>query len=281
MKIIGTIIRYILVIVLTIALMLISFISISSSTILNKEYILAKLDETEYYKGIYQEVQSNFENYVGQSGLDEDIMNGILTEEKVKEDVNLIINNIYDGTNQTIDVTELRTNLNNKIEESIDNPRVLATQKNSIDTFVNTICDEYTKTMTHTKYEQDINNMYVKVLKYLEMAKKALIITIAISVLLICVICCKQIFKGIASLGIAGASSGIFYIIANIYINSQININTITILNDTVSNSLRTVINDIVGRVASCGYISLAVGIVLIILGNLFNAKKGHANKEK
>ena len=274
MKVFGTIIRYILVVILTVAIISIAFINIASSTILNKEYILAKLDETNYYKGIYQEVQSNFENYVGQSGLDEDIMNGILSEEKVKSDVNIIISNIYDGTNETIDVNELKTNLNNKIEESIDNQGLSSVQRNSIDTFVNTICNEYTKTMTHTKYEQDINNAYVKVLKYVQMAKQALLIAIIVVVILILAISIKHIYKGITSLGIAGTSSGAFYIATIIFIKSQIKINTITVLNDTISNSLRTIINSIVGNITSCGCILFVIGIILIIFGNLLNNKK-------
>ena len=279
MKVLNAIIRYFLVIILTVSIILIAFVNIASSTILNKEYVLSKLDETDYYKGIYQEVQSNFENYVGQSGLDEDIMNGILSEEKVKSDVDLIISNIYDGTNKTIDVNELKTNLNNKIEESIGNQRLSSVQRNSIDTFVNTICDEYTKTMTHTKYEQDINNAYVKVLKYVQMAKQALLIAIIVVVILILAISIKHIYKGITSLGIALTSSGAFLITTIIFIKSQIKINTITILNDTISNSLRTIINSIVGNITSCGCILLVVGIILIILGNLLNNKKYKAKE--
>ncbi len=277
MKVLGTIIRYVLVMILTVALISIAFINIITSTILNKEYVLSKLDETDYYKGIYQEIQSNFENYVGQSGLDEDIMNDILTEEKVKTDVDLIISNIYDGTNKTIDTTEIRTNLNRKIENSIDNPRLLVIQRDAIDTFIDTICNEYTKTIIHTKYEQNINNIYVKVVKYIKIAKQALLITIIIVAILICLICYKNIFKGIASLGVGATSTGVFYIITNIFINTQIKINTITILNSTISNSLRNIIDDFMGKVEKCGFVLLAVGIVLIILGNLFNNRKREA----
>ena len=263
--------------VLTIVIISFSLINILSSTILNKEYILAKLDETDYYKGIYQEIQSNFEKYIYQSGFDENIINEIITEDKVKNDVNIIISNIYDGTSKTIDTTEIKTNLNKKIDETIENKNLLITQKKSIETFVNTICDEYTETIVHTKYEQDINNMYVKVVKIVQLAKRALLVAAIVITLLICLICCKQIFKGIASLGISLTSSGLFLIAIIIFTKSKIKIDTIKILNDTISNSLHKIINSIVGNISSWGMWLLLVGIILIIFGNIINSKK---NKE-
>ena len=69
MRIAKTIIKYIVTIILAIAMIAYFFISLVSSTILSEQYILSKLDETDYYNKIYEYVKSNFENYIYQSGL--------------------------------------------------------------------------------------------------------------------------------------------------------------------------------------------------------------------
>ena len=46
-------------------------------TMLNKTYILQKLDETNFYSETYKIVESNFENYISQSGLDEEVLENI------------------------------------------------------------------------------------------------------------------------------------------------------------------------------------------------------------
>ena len=244
--------RYILIIILVISFILFAFINIASSTVLSKEYVLGKLDETNYYNGIYQELESNFEKYSQQSGLEEGALTQIISEEKVKDDVITIISNIYDGTDQEIDVTEIRTNLNNNIQQSISNLGV----------------------GNVNQYEQDINNVVMKVLKYTQMAKKALLIIMLVDIIFIFAICNKRLYKGISSIGVAAISSGVFNVVANVFVNSKIKINTITILNNTISNSLREILNNIVDKVSNYGYIFIGIGLVLVILGNIIDSIK-------
>ena len=281
MKIFLTVIRYMLTIVLTISILIISFIAIASSTILKKQYMLSKLEETNYYNSIYEEIKSNFEKYIDQSGLDEVVLNDIVTEEKARNDINLIIENIYDGTNKKIDVTEIKTNLTNNIEKSVENPKLLVTQKQSIDTFVDIICKEYISTMTHTQYEQNIHNYYTKILEYIHLGKQILLVSIIASVILMLVLSYKRFYKGITYIGVSFISSGIFNIILNIFINTRIKIDTITILNKSLSNTLHVILNDLVNKIMVYGGITLAVGIIIIILGNLLDSIKYKDNKHK
>ena len=89
------IIQYIVATILALAILGLVIINILSSSILSKEYILAKLQSQNYYEKIYKETESNFENYIHQSGLDEDVLKDIVTKEKVEKDTRIILNNIY------------------------------------------------------------------------------------------------------------------------------------------------------------------------------------------
>ena len=161
MKILLNIIKFIIAIILTICVITLIIVNIASSTILNKEFILGKLDETNYYANIYTAVKSDFENYIYQSGLDESVLENIVPAEKIENDTKIIINNIYDGTNEDVDVTEIETNLRNNIENSLDY-NLSATQQRTVNEFINRITQQYKDTITKTSYEDSINNMLEK-----------------------------------------------------------------------------------------------------------------------
>ena len=100
-----TFINYILSIILALTIILFYFINLASSTILSEQYILSKLDEHDYYNKIHEQIKSNFENYIHQSGLEEDVLDNIITKEKVKKDTHIILGSIYDGLNQEVLLT--------------------------------------------------------------------------------------------------------------------------------------------------------------------------------
>lgn len=282
MKVIINIIKYIAIILLTCAIIGLLIINIVSSTILSKQYVLSKLEETNYYEEIKKEIESSFENYIGQSGLDEDVIIDIVSLEKIKEDTNIIITNIYDGTDKTVDTTEIETNLKNNIEASLENKKLTITQQKAIDEYINKIASQYKQTMSHTSYENDINQMIKKVNQYIEMAKKVAIIGIAVLILLILILNYKKLIRGISQIGMALLSSGTFYVILKMYIDLKIKVSNIVILNDAISNAVRTVISDILSKIVQNGIILICCGIVMILVGNIIiNINKTKERKEQ
>lgn len=279
MNTIVKIFRFVLILVLTISIISLVFINIASSTILSKDYILGKLDETYYYMDIREELESNFENYVGQSGLDEEVFHNIITEEKIKEDTGIILSNIYDGTSQEISTEELEQNLRTNIDNYLDT-RLTATQQRMVDEYVKTISNLYLDMMSHTSYENSIYNALTKVNSYLELANKILIITIAVSALLIIISDYKKIIKAISHLGISLFASGIFGLIVDIYINTKIRIDNIVILNDAISEVIRNVLNSIFLTLRNQGILLLVIGIIMIIVGNVIQTYLNKRNEE-
>ncbi len=273
MKVLSTIIRYILVFALAVSIVIVLLINIASSTILDKNYVLNKLEETGYYEGIYLEIQDNFAKHSGQSGFDDEDMKDVVTLDKIKKDTNIIVSNIYDGKDEEIDIQEIKDRLDEKVKEAMNKLGVTA-EKKAVDEFVNEICQEYKTTMVHTEYEHNINNMYNKVLNLVSKLKKGLLITILVCVIMILALCYKRIYKGIASCGVAVLTSGILYTIGNIYINEKIKIQSIAIINNTISNSVREVATNIMSKVSTFGYILLGIGILMIIIGNIIDSKK-------
>ena len=95
MKIFKNIITFIFTIILTILILSYVIIKLCSSTVLNENYVISKLEENDYYNKTYELVESNFENYIQQSGLDEEVLKDIITKDEIEEDTKSILNNIY------------------------------------------------------------------------------------------------------------------------------------------------------------------------------------------
>ncbi len=271
MKPVKTIINYILAVIIAITFILFLVINLTSSTILNKNYILSKLEETDYYNKIYEEVKSNFENYIHQSGLDESVLEGIISQEKVKKDTQIIINNLYDGSNEKIDTQEIEDNLNENIEKTLDNSKLVVTQKNAINTLIDKICTEYKTTMSHYQYEESIHKIYTKVVKYMDIGKNAILVVMVVAILILMVINIKEIYRVFQLVGVSLTIGGSFFTIVMVFFNSKIRINTILILNETISYTLRYVLTEIVRYIRNYGYIMLVAGILLILLSNLID----------
>lgn len=278
---IKKIIQYIIVTILALAILALVIINILSSSILKKEYILSKLQQQDYYEKIYEETKSNFENYIHQSGLDEEVLENIVTKEKIEKDTRKIINNIYNGMDEKVDTEEIKNKLNKNINNSL-NGKISSTQQKSIDTFVDTICKEYETTISHTNYEKKINNMLNQINKYIDLAKKAILVIIGVSIILLVLLTIKKIYRITAQMGTAFIIDGLILILAKKYISSKIKIDTIMLLNNGVSDVLKNILNEILTNILKNGSILFGLGIILIIIyGTIKSIRKAKREKDQ
>lgn len=263
MKVLKNLLKFIFITILTICMISIGIITIAFSTILDKNYVIQKLEETNFYAETYELVESNFENYIYQSGLDEEVLSNICTEEKVKQDINKMVSNIYDGTSQEIDTTELANNLNANIDKSgIKNKQ----NESAIQQFVAHICDEYTNTLVHTKYETKINNIYNKVTEALNQIYEIVLIVLVVDIIAIIAINNKKISKDIQHFGIALFATSAFELSVCQIITSKIDIQGIKIFNDVFSKSVVAIIQEILKQMASLALGTLVISIIFIAI---------------
>jgi len=263
MKVAKKIIKFILIFFLTVSIILIGIIKILSATILDKEYVKTKFEDNNFYEEIYQLVETNFQHYIDQSGLKEDILDDICSKEKVKQDIEIILANIYDGTNQEIDTTSISENLDKNIEKlGIRNNE----NAGAIQQYIMYICQEYTSTIMHTSYENSINKLYTSSINRIEKLNKVCIIVLIIDIVLIIFINNKKIFKNLHEIGIALFSSATFNLIICQIITSKVDIKGIKILNDAFSNILVIIIQEIINKIVSLGVVLLISAIICIVI---------------
>ena len=276
MKIIFSILKYILVVLLTLVVIAIVIAKIASSTILNESYVLSKLDETGYYRGIYSEVYSNFENYIGPSGLDEEVFENIVSEDKIREDTYRIIDNIYQNKIKDIDTDEIRENLNNNIEKYLEGRTLTSEQETAIGQYVDKICEEYATTILHaTSYEQKIAKIFSYANSILPTFIKGVMIATIVLIIILMIFNYNKVFRGVAQVGISVTSSGLFLLISNFILNSKVKIDNIIVMNETFSKVIRVVLNDICDKISNVSLILLVCGLIAILISNsIYNKKK-------
>lgn len=280
MKNVANVIKYCMIFLLAVSIIGAVMLNLVSSTLLKEQYVISKLEETNYYEELKQEIEDSFENYIGQSGLDETVIHNIITLEKVKQDTRTILDNIYFGENKTVDATELETNLRKNINESLQNRRLTITAQKAVDEYINKITSEYKQTLTHTKYETQIHQIIKKVDHWIGILQKVILVILGVSIILILLLNAKQILASINHIGIALTTSGGFFTLLGIYITSKIKIDNIVVQTEAISNVIKAIMKHIVSTINQYGYILLAIGIILILIGNLIVYLK-KKNKEQ
>ncbi len=277
MKILINILKFIIMLILVVCILFFGIKNIVLSTIMDKDYVLNKLEETNFYSGTYELVESGFENYIAQSGLEEEVLNNICTEEKVKKDIAIILNNIYNGTNEEIDTTEIANNLN----ANIDKLDVRTSQnKSALDKFVQQICTEYKNTIINTKYENTIHEILNKTTNLLEKLQTIVTIVTIIAVICLILLNIKNISKLVGNIGTVLLSSSITILVAINLINANINISAIKLFNNVFSSSIVTILQDILSKVNKFGIIILITSIVVILINAIINFVKTNQKEE-
>ncbi len=281
MKKVRNIVTYILASILSVLLIGYIIINTFSSTVISKKFILSKLEKIGYYEKTVELVNSNFEKYIQQSGLEENVIKGIITKEKVKEDTKIILTNIYDGTDEKILTSDILEKLNDKIKESLKDRTLTSSEEKAISQFVEKICDEYKATILDTGYEDKAYDIIHKVSNKITNIEKILLVSISIVFGIIFLINVKKLYRMINAFGISLLGSGIVLLIVKIYIDVKISINQITIFNELFSEVLRSILNDIIAQIGKYGVLFIIVGILFIICSNLLHNIKKYGLKER
>lgn len=271
MKYAVKIIKAILVIMLTLVVTGIVTIKIFSSTILDEGYVFRMLQKSNYYSKIHEIVKSSFENYIGPSGLDENILGDICTVEDIQKDTETILGNIYEGTDKKVNTDAIKQRVIKKIDTVLEQ-ETNASQEN-INKFAEAIGEEYINTISHTDYEESLNDALKKVTKITDVGQKALFISLVVILVLLVVLNIKTLYLAICNIGIAGLSSGAFLVVTNLIVNNRVKVQQIKILNDPISTVLQNIVTDILNQVIRYGWIIVAVGAVCIIVGNIIKVK--------
>ena len=274
MKIFKNIISIILAFLLMLSILLTVALQIVSSTILNKDYIFGKLDEANYYNNVYEQIKDSLAGYIGPSGLDEEVLENIYTREQVKEDINLIINNIYENKDDKINTEDIKEKLQNNIEASVGSGLLTKENKKSIEDFIDKIADEYVQNISHDPYFEKLGIIMNKAKDIVGKVDGIIIFVPIILAVVILLLNIKQISSAIRFIAISILTSGVIGIVIKVFLETKINISNILIINDSFSEVIKNVISSILNSINTISIIGIIVSIVVIILTNVIKVNR-------
>ncbi len=263
---IRKILRYLLNFVLSVLILILIILNIFSITIFDREYIKQKLKSNDFYIRAYSDIIESFENYTMQSGLDLNILDGLVSETQVANDINVKIDSFYTKINGDIDTTSIRNELDSRINKALEeNNRVPSdTEKEAINKYEDAIVQAYEDGIVYG------TNLSVKV-EYLNRLKAICIVSIIVVSIMIILIR-RKILRCVACLGISFLFSGIFSVVLKFLLINRIG--NILILDTKFSALLINVLTDILNKFFNVGLVIGVVGIIFILIGNIKVNKK-------
>ena len=266
---IKKIINFLLNLIMSILVLGLISICIIITSVLNKEYMKARLIENNFYDRSYGDIKEDFENYTMQSGLELDILDGLFTKEKVENDINIKLNAIYDGKKADIETDSIRNELDSRINNVLEqNNRILSSdEKKSVDKYEDVIADSYKSGILYGKdfsISKDFKNLI-----------NAICIAIVISIIMISIILIiinKSFIKYISFIGINLLFSGILCISVKFLLADRIV--HILFMDAKFSKLLVSTLSDIISRFYYIGIAAVIVGCTFIIIGSYKKWKK-------
>lgn len=283
MKLFKTILNIILSFLLIIVIALIIGINILQNYILNKDYVLSKMEEHQVYLEVSREVDSGFEKYIYQSGLPEDIIKNLYTEETIKNDVKSFINALYDGTEIQISDSEIRATLDNRINEFLksENKTLNEQGRKNVEKFEDLIVNEYKNNVNAYGSLYETGHEYIEKLEQLVQKIKIIpIVLIVIFVILLIINNLKNLLLAINYACISLLSLGVLIKLGVNIIFSKINIDNILLLTKALSNLIINITKEILYMCSDYATFFIVIGIVGILVYSVAdNIKKVNVEK--
>ncbi len=282
MKFLNMISNLILSFLLVIIIIVVIVFHLASTTILNKEYVLKKLKETEYYLQISREIQNAFENYRYQSGLPEEMIKDLYTEEMIQSDVNSIVDYIYEDKDIVISEQQVKEKLDTKIKNYlVSEGKILNKQgEKNVQEFEDLMMKEYYKNFNVSesglKIAKDTLNKIIPIYVHLKYAPLFFLVMVFISIILLNI---KDVLMGIRFVSISLLTTGILLKIGKSFVFSHIDIDNRIVLTASLSNSITTIIKEILYTIADYGTWFVLCGIIGIIITSILKNTKAREKK--
>lgn len=262
MKIIRKIISYILAIILVTLMSATIILSIVNAVVFSKPNVKKQMQKVDYYTEINNIIKESANNYIMQSGFDESIMDNVISKEKINNDIDKVINAIYEGEEVEISTDEIKNSLDKNVQQYIaqNNYKVDAQTQKDIEKFEDKIESIYANSITYSK------SSIKKVVKYFKMAKRMTRVALITSSILLIIFAIITYKTNRATFGISLLATGIICIFIKCYSSINIAVNNILMVNKTFSNLMINIINQVIQYVFIGGIILAVLGIALIII---------------
>ena len=258
------IVSYILVFVIIIALLASIILGTLSLTILNEKFALNILSKNAYYSKMYNEIIETFKNNTIQSGLSDEVLEGIISQDKVKSDINMVVSYLYGSSDKIdIDLESVRIKLQKNIDRQIEENNKVTNEEEleAIDKYINTITDIYSNGIIYSnKYVEQAQKVIKKANGIIN---KLSILAFAITVFLVLILIAINGKRVCKYLAISFFATGFLLMLIKAFEVSAMKINSVLILNKAFSEFAISLIEYTILSLLVCGIILCIIALIL------------------
>ena len=270
-KITGYIFAFILSL-LVIAVFILGYIN---SLLFNEVSIRTSMRDTNYYYNIYSIINDIANDYVLQSGFDNKVLDGVITEYQVQEDINKVVDGLYNNKKIELNTDGVEKKLHENIQKQIEEEKhnVDESAKADIKEFEESVIDAY---KTNIFYSEEVIN---SIKSYMQKIHKILNIAVIILCVVILVLALIMFKVYEPSIGVGLMIAGVFLIIIKGFSVINLAINNILILNWAFSRTLTYILNNLVQRIFVTGIIVTIIGVTSMLLSEFMRHRPKRKEK--
>ena len=227
---------------------------IAKFTILNKNYVNRTLEKYDYYEKVNKEINEEMELQLLSSGFTNEILENVYTKDEIFEDINLFIDNAYQGKLIKFDKSNVRQNIEVNIDNYFKKTKLTVINKQDLSNFVSDLV---------LIYENEIGLYHLADSIVIKISKIEKIVNISIIVVCILLVSCILIFLLYIKTKIFNSiliSSGLIILFIRLFVFEKIDVDYLLIITENFSEILRNLLNNFID-------ISLIISLILIIIG--------------
>lgn len=276
MKVVKKIVQIIMAFFLSILILANFLMVLVSQTVLQKEYVLAKVEEVGYEEKIQTDLKNGFENYQYQSGLPASVFENLYTRSSLQADIYCVVNAIYENEEVQVNSEEVRNKLEANIQQYLSENQIVLKEAElqNIQDFENIIVNVYENRVNSVAdYLDTIQKVLQKAKEIAKIAQIGLIVTLAVFLLIGLVAQMRSLSEFVNQLAIALLSSGVILILLQKVIHQEIDIQHILLLNQSFSDFVKYILFDLMNEINFYGMVFAIVGFCGIIWNRCRAAK--------
>ncbi len=279
MKVVKFILNVVLSFLLMLTLICIMVLNVLNEKILNKDYVQAKIDETGFYNQLSKEIEDGFENYVYQSGLPEDTIVGLFTEDTLRNDINSIVSYVYGANEYKISEETIKSTIDSKINTYLENNNIKLNDqgKSNIENYEALVVKEYNKKIiVSEKLIELIRNVISISKKVSSMVRNyPMIVAIILGVFLV-VINIKNLLVAINFAGISSLAAGLLFKIGILFVDKNIKFDSLMIYSKSTTNLFVNIAKEMLNMIDNySNFFILCGGVAILITAILNGIEKG------
>lgn len=132
------------------------FSTLCSFTFLNPYYMIHIFQKNDIYELISQNTLKEMQNYIYQSGFDEEVLDNLFTTESIKNSFNEMTISIYKNKPFLLDTHQLEENLNQNIVQVLEKNNIESYDNEALNNFKKEIMDTYKNNLDLKSFVRNI-----------------------------------------------------------------------------------------------------------------------------